>query len=186
MSSMIGSRGCGPTGCGNKGKVSGYNMSTVNTLSPQQQQLFDQLMNGTMPGIAGGLSHLSKLANGDQSYFEDLEKPAMRQFGEMQGQLASRFSGGGFAPGAMGARRGSGFTNTMNSATTQFAENLQSNRLNLQQQAIRDLLGMSQSLLGTQTQHSFMSPKRKPFWQELLMGMSPGIGQAAGMGFGFF
>ncbi len=96
--------------------------------------------------------------------------------------FASRFSGFG-----MGARRGSGFQNYQNQATADFAQDLQSKRLSLQQQAIKDLHGMSQDLLGNEPYDLMKDDpenKKKPWWQKLLGGAAPLIGAGAGAFFG--
>ena len=119
------------------------------------------------------------LAGGDQSQFEQLEAPALKQFGALQGNIASRFSGMG-----AGARRSSGFQNTMNQATTDFAQQLQSQRMGLQQQAIRDLQGLSGSLLQQKPYEQFLTEKQTPFIQKLLEGLLGGAASAFGGGFG--
>lgn len=168
--------GSGPTGQSKQQAPSGYNAASLSRLSPEQMQLFQSLLGGSMPGLQGGLSNLSGLASGDQSQFAQLEAPAMRQFAGLQGNIASRFSGAG-----VGGRRSSGFQNTMGGASADFAERLQSQRMGLQQGAIQQLLGLSKDLLGTQTHENFLVPKQKPAWQEFMMGLAPGIGQAAGL-----
>jgi hypothetical protein len=128
-----------------------------------------------MFGHTGPDSFLSRLAGGDQSQFEQLEAPALKQFGQLQGQLASRFSGMG-----SGARRGSGFQNASSQATSDFAQALQSNRLGLQRQALLDLMGVSSSLLGQKPYDQYLVPKQKPWWQELLGSVAGGLGQLGG------
>lgn len=168
--------GMGATGAPMGPKVSGYEQLQVPSFSPEQMQLFKSLFSQVSP-----TSHLGKLAGGDQSYFGQLEAPALRQFGELQGNIASRFSGMG-----SGARRSSGFQNTINSAGIDLAERLQSQRLGLQQQAIRDLMGLSNQLLSQRPYENYFLPKEKPLWQNLLTGISPAIGQglstAGGLG----
>lgn len=184
MTSMMGSTGYGATQLmrssnqtglnagkgltgGNK-LPKGYEAGQLQQFTPEQMQLFQQLF-----GQLGPNSFLGKLAGGDQSMFEQLEAPAMRQFQGLQGQLASRFSGMG-----TGARRSSGFQNTANQATSDFAQQLQSNRMGLQNQAIRDLMGLGNQLLGQRPYEQFV---KKPFWQELLGGAAGGLTQAAAM-----
>jgi len=137
---------------------SGYSSGSMANFTPEQMQLFKSLFSQVGPG-----SYTSRLAGGDQSLFEEMERPALRQFGEMQGNLASRFSGMG-----MGARKSSGFANTMNSAASNFAQDLQSRRQELQRQAIQDLMGMSSNLLGQKPFENYLVPKEKPWWQELI------------------
>jgi hypothetical protein len=79
-----------------------------------------------------------------------------------------------------GARQSSGFQNTMTGAATDLAERLQGQRLGLQQNALSQLLSLYQNLIGTDTFDTMFLPKQKPFWQEFLGGMAPGIGQGLG------
>ncbi len=165
MSSMYGA-----TGGGNKAP-SGYNVGRLQNFSPEQMSLFKSLFSHLSPD-----SSLSKMAGGDQSFFEEQEAPAMRQFAGLQGDLASRFSGMG-----TGARRSSGFQNTATQATSDFAQGLQSRRQELQRQAIKDLLGLSGDLLGQRTHEQFLTPKQPSFLQSLLGGLGQGVGQLGGM-----
>lgn len=156
---------------------SGYKQITTQSLSPEQQQLFSLLFGGAKGGLGSGLEHLSKLAGGDQSYFDQLEAPALRQFGAVQGNLASRFSGMG-----TGARKSSGFQNTSTAAGQQLAESLQSQRLGMQNDAISQLLGLSNTLLGTQTQETGFMPKGMSGWQSFLSSLGGGLGGGLGRG----
>lgn len=160
MSSLFGNQGMrGPTSGGMgqrlssggfKDKVpSGYKSATLQQFTPEQLQLFQSLFSQVSPD-----SFTAGLANGDEGAFDQMEAPAMRQFQGLQGQLASRFSGMG-----SGARRSSGFQNTMNQASSDFAQDLQSRRVGLQRQAIQDLMGMSTSLLGQRPYERFLAQK---------------------------
>jgi hypothetical protein len=145
-------------------KIPGY--STVPTLTPEQMELFKSLF-----GFLGPSSYLSRLAGGDESIFQQIEGPSYKQFSSQLGNLASRFSG----MGGLGARQSSGFQNVGTQAASDFAQALQAQRQGLQQQAIRDLFGMSQSLLGT-SPYAFM-PEKEPWWKQLLGGLAGGVGQ---------
>ncbi len=127
----------------------GYRKGQLQQFTPEQMELFQQMFSQVDPE-----SFLSKLAGGSQQGFEQMEAPAIRQFQELSGQNASRFSGMG-----MGARGGSGFQNVQNQATSDFAMNLQANRMNLQRQAIQDLMGLSSNLLGQRPQENFLVQK---------------------------
>lgn len=143
-------------------------------LSPEQMQLFQQMFSQTTPS-----SYLSKLAGGDQSTFDEMEAPALRQFNELQGGLASRFSGMG-----LGARKSSGFQNTSTAASSNFAQDLQSQRQQLQRQALMDLMGISQNLLGQQPYELIKQQEKPSFLQSLLGGLSPLAGAGIGGYFG--
>jgi hypothetical protein len=137
----------------------------------------------SMFGQLGPDSFLGKLAAGDQSQFSQLEAPAMRQFQGLQGGLASRFSGMG-----LGSRKSSGFQNTANQATQYFASQLQSQRMGIQQQALRDLMGMGNQLLGQKPYDNYLLEKQNPksFFESILGGGLPLLGAAAGGFFGGF
>lgn len=152
-----------------KGNLTPFQMQQF---TPEQMQLFQQMFSQVGPE-----SYLSKLAGGDESAFQQLEAPALKQFGQLQSGLASRFSGMG-----SGARRSSGFQNVMGEATSDFAQQLQSQRMGLQRQAMQDLMGMSESLLGQRPYDQFVSEKAMPFWKRLLGGLAGPATQGAIMG----
>lgn len=165
------------TGMNSGLKGTGYKQVTTQLQDPSQrnlsQMLYQALQSG---GFQKGLGDLGSLAGGDQSKFQELESPALRQFGALQGNLASRFSG----MGGSGSRNSSGFQNTLGEAGVDLAERLQGQRLGLHQSAIQQLLGLSESLLGRPTFQSGFVPKKKSFWQEILGGAAGGIGQGLG------
>lgn len=168
MSSLTGSRG--PTGSG----VAGYRTGSVQQYTPDQMKLFKSLFSNVSPD-----SYLSRLAGGDQGMFDQIEKPQLRQFNNIQGNIASRFSGMG-----SGARRSSGFQNTINAASSDFAESLGSRRQELQRQALKDLMSMSGELLGAQPYKQFQYEPQQPFWQKILGGALPLAGSGLGGLFG--
>jgi len=170
MSSMSGSSGFGARGAGPGDKIpSGYRKGQLQQFTPEQMKLFQQMF-----GQVGPDSYLSRLAGGEQGMFEEMEAPAMRQFSELLGGLGSRFSG----MGDLGGRKSSGFQNTATSAASNFAQELQANRQNLQRQAISDLSGLSGQLLGQRPQENFLTEKRQK------QGGSGGWGGLAGAGLG--
>jgi hypothetical protein len=117
MNSMMGSRG--PAGSMQKGTSTGgniipkgYKQGQMQQFTPEQMQLFQQMFAQVSPD-----SYLSKLAGGDESLFQEMEAPAMRQFQGLQGDLAS------------------------------------------QKQAIMDLMGLSENLLGQRPYEQFLQQK---------------------------
>lgn len=149
---------------------SGYKKGMLQQFTPEQMELFQQLF-----GHVGPESYLSRLAGGDQSLFGEIEAPALKQFNQLQGQIGSRFSGMG-----TGATRSSGFQNTMNSAAQDFAGQLQSQRQSLQQQALQDLMGMSNQLLGQKPFETTLTEKPKSGWESFLSSLAGGLGKAGG------
>jgi len=153
-SSMSGSKGF--SGAMSKDTIpKGYRQGQTQQFTPEQMGLFQQMF-----GHVGPDSYTSRLAGGDQSMFDEIEAPAMRQFSELMGGLSSRFSAGG-GQGSLGNRKSSGFQNTATSAASNFAQDLQSQRQNMRQQAIKDLMGMSSDLLGQRPQEKFLVKKQQ-------------------------
>lgn len=166
MSSMYGA-----TGSGNR-IPKGYQQGQLQQFTPEQMQLFSTLF-----GHLGEGSFLSRLAGGDEEIFNQIEKPALKQFTGQLGNIASRFSGQG-----MGGRHSSGFQNTATGAASDFAEKLQSNRAGLQSNALKDLMGMSQMLLGQRPQEQFLTENKPGFLESLLGSLGSLGGQGLGMG----
>lgn len=150
----------------------GYSKGQLSQYTPEQKELFQQMFSHVGPD-----SYLSRLAGGDEDIFNEMEAPAMRQFNELQGGLASRFSQGGGA-GSLSARRSSGFQNSNTAAASNFAQDLASKRQGLQQQAIKDLMGISESLLGQRPEDKFLveKPQRQnTFGQDLTLAVAPAL-----------
>lgn len=175
MTSMTGQKGvslAGPTGIVGNKRPSGYKLGQLQQYTPEQMNLFQQLFSNVGQG-----SYLSRLAGGNEDLFNEIEAPALKQFSALQGGLASRFSG----MGSFGGRRSSGFQNMANQASSDFAQQLQSNRQNLQRQAIMDLMGLSESLLGQRPYEQYLVPK-----QQKQSGFGGAIGAGLGGIGGFF
>lgn len=154
-------------------KLAGKKFGSIQRFTPEQMQLWRQMFSQVGPD-----SYTGRMAGGDPSLFEEIEAPAMQQFAGLQGNLASRFSGMG-----SGARRSSGFQNTSNAAASDFAQQLQSQRQGLQRQAIQDLRGMSNDLLGQSPyQQQEYEPRRG--WKKFLGGALPLAGAGIGGLFG--
>lgn len=149
----------------------GYQSAQLQQFTPEQIKLFSRSFGNVDPN-----SFNARLAAGDEDIFNQVEAPAMRQFAGLQGNIASRFSGMG-----SGARHSSGFQNTMNQASSDFASNLQSQRLGLQQNAIQNLHQMSMDLLGQRPfENGFI--QKQPGFLEKLFGSLLGAGGQFGAG----
>ncbi len=158
----------------------GYREAKLKQFTPEQMQLFQQLIQQIGPE-----SFLARLAQGDESLFDEMEAPAMRRFNELQGNIASRFSSMG-----RGGTRSSGFKNTINQAGSDFAQDLASRRGELQRQAMLDLQGMGRELLGQRPYEKALVKKDYPQQQQdqsgdFLSGIFNGLaGGAAGFATG--
>lgn len=150
-----------------RGYASGYQQQ----FDPQQMKLFSEMFSHVDPN-----SFLSKIAGGDQQAFDEMEAPAWRNFNQAQGQLASRFSGMG-----MGGQKSSAFKNTMGQLGSDFAQDLQSKRMQYRQQAIKDLMGLSSDLLGQRPYEQFMAEKGPSNFEKFLNYAAP-MAQSAAKG----
>jgi hypothetical protein len=151
-------------------KLEGYHTGVMENFTPEQMQLFQRMF-----GQAGPDSFLGKLAGGDSQTFEEMEAPAMKQFSQLLGGLSSRAGGLGGGVGS-GGGWSSAAQNKGTSAAADFAQQLQANRLNLQNQATQQLFNMGQTLLGQKPFERYMQEERMPFWQQMLLGLAGGTG----------
>lgn len=151
----------------------GYRAGQIQNFTPEQLELFQSLFSQLGPE-----SDLFKMASGDQSFFEQMEKPALRDFGALQGNIASRFSGQG-----MGSRRSSGFQNALNQEGSDFAQRLSANRQSLSRQALQDLFQMSNLLMNEKPFERILSGKEQKepgFWQQLGGSFAQSAGKSLG------
>jgi hypothetical protein len=148
-----------------------YDTYEIQQYTPQQMKLHEQQFQHVDPN-----SYLSKLAKGDQATFSQIEEPALRQYNQVIGGIGSRFSGMG-----MGGMRSSGFQNTQTSAARDFASQLQSNRQNLQRQALMDLMGYSNTILGQRPYERGLVDQGGGSWGDMGSMLGMGAGAIAGM-----
>ncbi len=164
-----------PTGNASGLKGTGFNLVRTGSKDPMQQDIASRLYGGSKQGISSGTDWLSKIAGGDEATFDKMEAPAFRQFGEMQGNLASRFSGLG-----SGTRRSGAFQRASQGQSTDLAERLQSNRMGLQQSAVSQLNNIASMLLGQQNFENNLIPKKQSSLMQMLAALSGGASQGLG------
>lgn len=155
----------------------GYSTGRLQQYDSDQMQVYKNQFAHVAPG-----SQLAQQAAGSDEGFAPFEDYANRQFQEFSGQNASRFSGLG-----MGARKGSGFQNSQTQGAQDFASQLAMQRQGLQRQALMDLMGLSESLLGQRPSEQFLikkPPKQQGFWGKLFGASAPIAGGAIGGAFG--
>ena len=135
---------------------SGYKRGYMQQFDPNQMKLYESLFSQLGPE-----SFLSQIAGGDLSQLEQMEAPAWRDLARSQDVLASRFSGmaGGQGQRMLGGQKSSGFRNAMGQLGSDFAQQLQANRLNYRRQALNDLMGLSSALLKQRPYDQFVAEK---------------------------
>jgi len=150
----------------------GYSKGRLQNFDPQQNDLYSSLFSYLGPD-----SQLAQLAGGNADW-NAIEAPAWQQFQQAQGQLGSRFSGLG-----MGSQKGSGFQNAAGQLGSDFAMKLASQRQGLMRQALQDLMGMSNTLLGQRPYENdlFENPQKQQKkalggWGSTLGSIGGGVG----------
>jgi hypothetical protein len=152
----------------------GFGQFSMQTMGPGQSQIYD-LIRGQFQGGAGDVyKNLLSMASGDQGMFQQLEAPALRQFQQQIAPgIASRYAGSGISGS-------SGMQNSLAAAGGNLAENLQSQRMNLMQQSMHDVLSLGNTLLASPDRQYGLYQKQNMLRD--LMQMLGGAGsQAAGI-----
>ena len=148
----------------------GYDQFKLKNYTPEQAKLHEQGFSQVDPN-----SYLSQLASGNTNAFAEMEKPALQQFNALQGNIASRFSGMG-----MGSRNSSVFQQNMSAASQDFAGQLQANRSKMRQQAIMDLMGLSNQLLSQKPYETGLAQQPQQEQGKALGGWGSVIGGVGG------
>ena len=153
-----------------------YNTQQVPNFSPKQMKLFRQLLGGVNQGggLQSGLGRLNRLAGGSQEEMAAQEAPAYADFQKSLGQIGSRFAG-------FGAQGSSAFQNATSGAAQSLAENLQQQRMGIQDSALERLLGLSSNLLGQRPYDTLYDKQDEGFdWGGLLGALGGGIASSFG------
>lgn len=157
----------------------GYKVGGLQQFDKPQTELYQRLFDYLGPD-----SYLAQLAQGNPELFAEIEAPALQQFSELQGGIASRFSQGG-GQGSLSGRKSSGFQNTQTSAASNFAQQLQAQRQGLQRQAQDDLMRFSHAMMAERPFEKglFAKPGKEGGGSSLWKGLAGGL---AGGAAGFF
>lgn len=176
-SSMTGYQGMqGPNGqVGNK-IPKGYKLGQIQQYTPAQMQEFERRAQELSSD-----SPLRRLGQGDQAAIDEFEAPALRQFNQIQGNIASRFSGGSGA-GSLGQRNSSAFQNANTQAASSFAQDLAGRRQDLMRQAREELRASSNDLLSARPYENMLIEKQQNNGWAQAAGTA--LGGAAGLYFG--
>jgi len=173
-SSQLGSTGTRKRGgTENEYIPKGMRVAQMQNYTPEAMDLYRQQFQHVGPD-----SYLARLAGGDQSMFDEMEAPAKRQFNGLVGNAASRFSRGG-GEGSLSARKSSGFQNEMTAGMSNFAQDLQGRRQELRQNAIKDLMSMSHTLMNEKPfeRSLYNKPQEEGFnWGGAAGGVVGGVG----------
>lgn len=149
----------------------------VSTLRPEQEPLYEQLVNaGQKPGAGGAFGdaadYYRNLLSDDSADYNAFSAPAMRQYNEdIVPGLSEQFAGMG-----SGGLSSSGFRNAQIQGATDLSERLGALRANLRQAGAQGLQGIGQAGLGNYSQNMVTQPGTQGFLSQV----APAAGTAAG------
>lgn len=164
------------------------------TLSPQQQQFQNQLLQNLQSGGEGqnyGLAqdYIKGILSGNPDAYNQFAAPYLQNFEQqIVPRLAERFAGigGGLGGGTMGS---SGFGQAIGGAGAQLQAQLAQLHAGLRQQASQQAMGQynqqAQLGLGTRGFENVYQPGTLGFGASALSGISSGVGQGLGQRLGY-
>lgn len=137
----------------------GYSASVIPKYNDQQQDFLKNLLSKLGASSMGAADQLGSMASGQGGAFDNMENQAMNFFNN---KLAPSINQQYAHQGMLGS---SAFQGALSQAGQGVTEDMYNQRQNLQQQAIRDLLGLSERLGTTQMSEYgvFAKPKKDKF-----------------------
>ncbi len=151
----------------------GYTQTQTQNMPPEMMQLLNSLMSSlNQGGAASGIDYLTKLAQGDEDIFKQIEAPAYQQLEQGLAKTANRFSG-------VGAQDSSAFQNQLGGQVSQMATDLASQRNQLQTGAIDKLMNFSERMLGQKPYEYGLQEDQSFDWQEMIKILGPIIAAIA-------
>lgn len=152
-------------GKGKKSKIKEHQ-----NFSPEQQSLIDELVEGARSGNQNAMQYLNSILSEEEGAFEDYERPFKQQFEqETVPNILERFSGAG-------ARSSSAIGHRLAQAGKELSGNLASQRANLKQNAIQQLMGFTNTALTKKTT-PYIQEGRKSAWSDLAPQAAQGASQ---------
>jgi len=153
----------------------------VSTLRPEQEDIYNQLINSSMrPGAGGAFGqsadYYRNLLSDNSADYQAFANPMLRQYNQdIVPGISEQFAGMG-----SGGLSSSGFRNAQMQGSTDLAERLGSIRANLRQQGAQGLQNLGQLGLGNFSQNMTTQPGSPGF----LSSVAPALGAGIGMGIG--
>ncbi len=149
----------------------------VSTLRPEQEGLYNQLVqSGQQPGAGGAFGtaadYYRGLLSNESPDYQAFAAPALRQYGQdIVPGISEQFAGMG-----SGGLSSSGFQNAQIQGATDLSERLGALRAQLRQSGVQGLQNIGQLGLGNFSQNMVTQPGTQGF----LSAIAPAVGTAAG------
>lgn len=137
-----------------------------------QQDILNQLLGGISGPLTSGLQNLQNILGGDQGFFDRFQAPARRDFQqETLPSIAERFTGNM----GEGSQQSSAFGQAMASAGKELEEDLFSQRIGMQSNALNQLLQMLSPALSPR-RHRYTTNRQPGFLENVIMAYLSGSG----------
>ncbi len=145
-----------------------YEIGSIQKFTPEQNKIHQYM--GDLLGPSG---YLSKIAGGDESFFQEMEAPALRQHQAITSGAGSRFGNLG-----LGNAKSGGFS-MPSSSFKDFAAALQANRTQQRMSAINSLMSGSNAYLSHKPTEKLLVPENDPLKYSKLSSTIFGAGGGA-------
>ena len=146
--------------------------------NPQQEQLLNTALGGLQQQLPLGLQNLRNILGGDEETFESFFAPARRNFEQKTlPSIAERFTG----MLGEGSQRSSAFGQQLGEAGKSLEEDIFSQRIGMQQDALMQLLQLMSPALA-QREYEYTTPRQAGFLENLGVGAAQGLGGFLGGG----
>jgi hypothetical protein len=150
----------------------GAQEKTRQIYEPQQEALLNQILGSLSSPMGSGIQNLQNILGGDQSSFDDFQRPARRGFEqEILPSIAERFT----SSFGEGSDRSSAFGQALGTAGRELEEDLFSKRMGMQSDAMSQLM----QLLGPA-----ISPRKYQYTVDRQPGFLENVGASAAEGLG--
>jgi len=150
----------------------GEKTKTKPIYNPEQEQLLNTALGGLQQQLPMGLGNLKNILGGDQETFDAFFAPARRQFEQKTlPSIAERFTG----TLGEGSQRSSAFGQQLGEAGRALEEDIFSQKLGLQQNALGQLLQLLGPALSPR-QFEYTVPRRPGFLENILGAVAQGAG----------
>lgn len=142
--------------------------------NPQQENLLNQILGSIQSPLGSGVQNLQNILGGDATTFEAFQRPSRRDFEQKTlPTIAERFTG----EFGEGSQRSSAFGQALGTAGRELEENLFSQRIGMQGDALSQLLQLLGPALAPR-RYQYTRPREPGFIENVGVGAAQGLAQA--------
>lgn len=142
--------------------------------NPTQENLLNQILGSLSTPMSSGVQNLQNILGGDSATFEAFQRPARRDFEQKTlPTIAERFTG----TFGEGSQRSSAFGQSLGAAGRELEENLFSQRLGMQGDALSQILQLLGPALAPR-KYQYQTSRQPGLIENVLVGGAQGLTQA--------